>query len=52
MNLEVAVQVGIIKHLVIVGSSHLHLVTETLFAKYDFWRWSPVHVLFVRVRPL
>lgn len=52
MYLEVAVQIGIIKHLVIVGSSHLHLVSQTLFAQHDFRRRSPVHVLFVSMRPL
>lgn len=51
MYLEVAVQIGIIKHLVIISSSHLHLVSQTLFAQHDFGRWRPVHVLFVRMRP-
>lgn len=48
MNLEVAVQVGIIKHLVIVSPSRLHLVSQTFPAQHDLGRRRPVHVLGMR----
>ena len=48
MDLEVAVQIGIIKHLVVVGPSQLHLVPQTFPAQHDLRRWRPVHVLWMR----